>query len=67
MKKKFNQHSLQVYLALLLSFSGLVLLFLSLCLPPKGVIDTSILIAYGEVMTFSGALLGIDYHYRSLR
>ena len=31
---------------------------------PPGEIHSSILIAYGEVMTFAGALFGIDYHYR---
>ena len=32
--------------------------------PPLGVIDSSVLVAYGEVMTFAGALLGLDYKYR---
>lgn len=31
---------------------------------PPGEIHSSVLVAYGEVMTFAGALFGIDYHYR---
>ena len=29
-----------------------------------GVIDPMVLTAFGEILTFSGALLGMDYHYR---
>lgn len=64
MKHKLPRHNLQVLLAVLMSLAGLCLLFLGLYLPPCGVIAASILVAYGEVMTFAGALLGIDYHYR---
>ena len=33
-------------------------------MPPLGVIDSSVLVAYGEVCTFAGALFGVDYNYR---
>jgi hypothetical protein len=33
--------------------------------PPLGEIHPTILTAFGEVLTFSGALLGMDYKYRS--
>ncbi len=62
-----KKYPLQVYLAVLLSCLGMLLLFLSLHYPPRGEIASSVLVAYGEVMTFTGALLGIDYHYRHLR
>ena len=29
-----------------------------------GVIDNSVLIAFGEILTFVGSLFGIDYHYK---
>ena len=45
--------------------SGLTLLFTSLWMPPQGVIDSSVLVAYVEVMTFVGGLVGIDYVYRN--
>lgn len=38
---------------------GCVLLLVSLVLPPPGVIDHSVLVAFGEICTFSGTLLGI--------
>ncbi len=63
----FRKYTLQVYLAVLMSCLGMLLLFLGLYLPPRGEIASSILVAYGEVMTFAGALLGIDYHYRKLK
>ncbi|KXB34854.1 hypothetical protein HMPREF1869_01033 [Bacteroidales bacterium KA00251] len=44
--------------------AGLCLLFMGFYSPPSGEISNSVLIAFGEVATFAGALLGIDYHYR---
>lgn len=51
-------------MAALLIFCGMALLFTAFFTPPKGEISASVLVAFGEVMTFVGALLGIDYHYR---
>lgn len=31
---------------------------------PLGEIHNSILVAFGEMSTFSGALFGVDYNYR---
>lgn len=45
-------------------WAGLGLLFVGFFVPPLGEIDSSVLVAYGEVSTFSGSLLGIDYRYR---
>ena len=33
-------------------------------MPPEGEIHNSVLIAFGEVSTFAGALFGVDYKYR---
>ena len=50
-------------LAVGLSVVGMLMLLLALLLPPRGTIEASVLVAYGEVMTFVGALLGItSYH-----
>ena len=38
---------------------GCGLLIASLILPPPGEIDSSVLVAFGEISTFSGALVGI--------
>lgn len=55
--------TIQVILASILILAGLTLLFLGFKTPPPGEIHDSILIAYGEVSTFAGSLLGLDYHY----
>ncbi len=47
--------------AYLMCVAGMVLLGVSMALPPQGVIDSSVLVAFGELLTFSGALLGIAY------
>ncbi|MDO4691748.1 MAG: hypothetical protein Q4A64_02625 [Porphyromonadaceae bacterium] len=54
----------QIILAFILAALGMVLLFAGFFAPPTGGIEPSVLVAYGEVMTFAGALFGIDYHYR---
>jgi hypothetical protein len=43
---------------------GVGLLIAGFIVPPTGVIDTSALVAFGEICTFSGALFGIDYKYK---
>lgn len=55
----------QLALAVGLAVLGALLLICGFFVPPLGGISPSVLVAYGEVMTFSGALFGIDYHYRS--
>ena len=32
--------------------------------PPMGVIDPTVLTAFGEILTFAGAVIGIDYKHR---
>lgn len=43
----------------LVLLSGLVLIFLSFFAPPKGAIDASVLTAFGEALSFVGAVWGI--------
>jgi len=43
---------------------GCALLVAGFWTPPVGEIHHSVLIAFGEILTFSGSLVGIDYHYR---
>ena len=54
----------QLRLAILLTVSGIGLLVAGFIVPPLGVIDSFVLVAFGEVMTFAGALLGLDYKYK---
>lgn len=56
--------TIQVIISIILIAAGLVLLFLGFYADPHGEIHDSVLIGYGEVSTFAGSLLGIDYHYK---
>lgn len=58
------KHKFQILLAVALVAVGVLLVFTSFAVPPTGVIDPSVLAAFGEILTFSGSLIGIDYHYR---
>ena len=60
------KHNLNIQLitAALLSLGGLILLFCGVYIDPQGEIHESLLVAFGEVATFSGALMGIDYTYK---
>lgn len=55
---------LQLAIAGLVTFVGCGLLIAGFIVPPLGTIDNSLLIAFGEVCSFVGALLGLDYTYR---
>lgn len=56
--------TIQLWLGVFLAIVGVGLLWTGLFLPPIGIIHTSVLTALGEVFTFSGALIGIDYSYK---
>lgn len=59
-----RRYTIQFVLAWVIAFTGIALIFLSFFVPPLGIIHTSTLAAFGEILTFSGAVLGIDYSYR---
>lgn len=63
MNKK-TRLNLQLIIAIVLVVIGCALLIAGFIVPPLGVIDSSILVAYGETCTFAGALFGVDYNYR---
>lgn len=58
-----HQISYLFILATLVILSGILLMFFSFWVDPTGVIHNSVLIAIGEIATFSGSLLGIDTAY----
>lgn len=60
-----DQHRVQLFSAVLLILVGCGLLTAGFFMPPEGVIHSSVLIAFGEILTFVGALFGIDYHYKA--
>ena len=51
-------------IALLSLIAGIVLIMSGLWIPPAGVIDGSVLIAFGEILTFVGSVMGINIHYQ---
>ena len=55
---------LQLILATALCIFGCTMLVAGFVAPPLAEIHHSVLIAFGEILTFSGSLIGIDYHYR---
>ena len=56
--------NIQLITAAVLAIGGLVLLFCGVYIAPQGEIHESLLVGFGEVGTFAGALFGIDYTYK---
>ena len=59
MKKHF-----QLITAVVMCSFGSALLVAGFVTQPVGEIHQSVLVAFGEILTFSGSLIGIDYHYK---
>jgi len=56
--------SIQLLTAAILAIGGLVLLFCGVYIAPQGEIHESLLVGFGELATFSGAIMGVDYTYK---
>lgn len=64
MGKRKGLVTVQLICAVTLTALGCGLLICGFIAPPAGEIHSSVLIAFGEILTFVGALFGIDYHYK---
>lgn len=64
MNFKNHKSAVQLCSAIFLITVGCGLLIAGFILPPSGEIHNSVLVAFGEILTFAGALFGIDYHYK---
>lgn len=64
MNIKNHKATIQLLAAIFLIVIGCGLLISGFILPPSGEIHNSVLVAFGEILTFAGALFGIDYHYK---
>ena len=64
MNFKNHKSAIQLCSAIFLITVGCGLLIAGFILPPSGEIPNSVLVAFGEILTFAGALFGIDYHYK---
>ena len=60
-KSKLN---FRLAVATVLTVVGCGLLIAGFIVPPLGIIDSSVLVAFGVTSTFVGAVLGIDYNYK---
>ena len=60
-----DSHIIQLLIAAALTLAGIALLFLGTILAPQGEIHETVLVAFGEIATFAGSIIGIDYHYKS--
>lgn len=56
--------NIQLMMATILCLAGITLLFMGFWCNPTGEIHNSVLIGFGEVSTFAGALFGVDYKYK---
>ena len=56
--------NIQLITAAILAIGGLIMLFCGVYIDPQGQIHETLLVAFGEVATFAGALMGIDYTYK---
>lgn len=66
MKEILNNHWLLQYIfSVFLCFAGLLLLGAGFIVNPLGIIDQSVLVAIGEIFTFSGSILGITTIHKS--
>lgn len=61
--EKGTKEAIQFILAGVVLLSGIGLVFLSLFLPPKGVIDASVITCFGLFLGFVGAVWGLDLKY----
>lgn len=58
-KTNTNTHDVKTICALILTLAGIILLSAGIILAPRGEIHNSVLVAFGEISTFAGALFGI--------
>ena len=54
----------QLLTAIVLVCFGCALITTAFFVPPLGVIDPSVLAAFGELLTFAGAVIGTDYRHQ---
>ena len=59
-----KKHTLQLIMSVVLVMFGCVMITLGFFIDPKGEIHPSVLTAFGEILTFAGAVIGVDYRYK---
>ena len=51
-------------MVVLLCVAGLTLVFCGFWVAPSGVIENGVLVTFGEIYSFAGALFGVDHSYK---
>lgn len=59
-----KKETVQIICALSGMILGAFLIIFGILAPPVGILDPSVNVALGEVLSFVGAIIGIDYNYR---
>ncbi len=62
---KKRQQELQLFCAAFMTAVGAGLLIAGFIVSPLGEIHSSVMISFGEILTFVGTIFGIDYRYKS--
>lgn len=57
--------TIQLGFCILLMIFGCILLMMGFWVIPLGEISPSVLTAFGEISSFAGVCIGIDYNYKS--
>lgn len=60
-----DKKRLQLLCAVFMTAVGAGLLIAGFIVSPLGEIHSSVMISFGEIMTFVGTVFGIDYKYKS--
>lgn len=63
--KTIKRYNTQLMCAVALVGVGAALLIAAFLTPPPGEIHSSVLVGFGEILTFAGSLFGIDYRYKN--
>lgn len=63
--EKNGKTRLQLVCAVALVFIGSSLLIAGFVVSPLGEIHSSVLVSFGEILTFAGAIFGVDYRYKA--
>ena len=62
-----SKHTLQLLLSVAMVLFGCALITVSFFVDPRGEIHPTVLAAFGEILTFAGAVIGVDYNYKFKR
>ena len=60
-----NKLTIQLFLAVAVVIFGCILMMMGFWCVPIGEISSSVLAGVGELLTFAGSIMGLDYRYKA--